>query len=374
MNPLLRQIIAALGFILFCVMVYYFSNLVAYILIAAVLSLLGRPLVAFLRKLRIGRFSLGKGGSALIGLIVIWLTVLVFFSFLIPLVAKEVSQLSTINSDEVIRYLDNSMAQLKAKYPGLIPVLPGDGHLQPYLEKQFTSLINVGRVSSLFSSVANWAGNIFLMVASVSFILFFFLKDENLFSSWILVLVPVKMEEKTASAMGKVSELLKRYFIGMLLEILGVMLLTVIGLTIAGLSFGDAVIVGVFAGLLNTIPYIGPWIGGLFGLIVVVANNLNNSFLDVTLPLMLFVLIVVMVVQFIDNMFFQPIIYSSSVKAHPLEIFFVILMAGSFAGIPGMILAIPAYTVIRTIAGEFLSEFKLIRSLTAQASLNEKAE
>ena len=164
--------------------------------------------------------------------------------------------------------------------------------------------------------------------------------------------------------MDSVSFLLKRYLIGILLQILGVMILSVIGFTIIGMEFSHAVVVGVFAGLINVIPYIGPWVGALFGLVVVVANNLGSNFTGVTLPLMIGVVIVVMVVQFIDNMVFQTIIYSNSVRVHPLEIFFVTLIAGSLAGIPGMILGIPTYTVLRVIAGEFLSEFKVIQSLT----------
>ena len=152
--------------------------------------------------------------------------------------------------------------------------------------------------------------------------------------------------------------------IGMVLEVFGVMILSIAGFTIAGLGFGHAVVVGVFAGILNVIPYIGPWIAGVFGLVVAVANNLNSSFTDVTLPLMFWMLVVVMVVQFIDNMIIQTVIYSSSIKAHPLEVFFVIMMAGSIAGIPGMILGIPVYTVLRVIAGEFLSEFKIVQQLT----------
>jgi len=123
-------------------------------------------------------------------------------------------------------------------------------------------------------------------------------------------------------------------------------------------------VVGVFAGLINVIPYIGPWVGALFGLVVVIANNLGSNFMGVTLPLMIGVVIVVTVVQLIDNMVFQTVIYSNSIRVHPLEIFFVTLIAGSLAGIPGMILGIPAYTVLRVIAGEFLSEFKVIQSLT----------
>ena len=152
--------------------------------------------------------------------------------------------------------------------------------------------------------------------------------------------------------------------IGMLFQMLGVMVISTLGFTVIGLGFSHAVVVGVFAGLINVIPYIGPWIGALFGLVVALSSNLDASFTAVTLPLMVMIVIVVMVVQFIDNMIFQTIIYSNSIKAHPLEIFFVTMIAGTLAGIPGMILGIPAYTVLRVIASEFLSEFKVIKSLT----------
>ncbi|MEZ5197758.1 MAG: AI-2E family transporter [Bacteroidales bacterium] len=72
-----------------------------------------------------------------------------------------------------------------------------------------------------------------------------------------------------------------------------------------------------------------------------------------------------LVANLIDNMILQPLIYSTSVKAHPIEIFLVILMAGSLAGIPGMILAIPGYTVLRIIAKQFFSQSKLVQKITA---------
>jgi len=178
------------------------------------------------------------------------------------------------------------------------------------------------------------------------------------------VLAPGKYEERVEKLMDSVSVLLKRYMIGLLLQMLGIMILSTFGFTVIGLGFSHAVVVGVFAGLINVIPYIGPWIGALFGLVVALANNLHSSFMDVTLPLMTMIVVVVMVVQFIDNMIFQTVIYSNSIQAHPLEIFFVTMIAGSLAGIPGMILGIPAYSVIRVIASEFLSEFKVIKSLT----------
>ena len=59
----------------------------------------------------------------------------------------------------------------------------------------------------------------------------------------------------------------------------------------------------------------------------------------------------------------QPTLYSERVKAHPLEIFLVILIAGSLAGIVGMLLAIPSYTVLRVFAKEFFSQYRLVRQL-----------
>jgi predicted PurR-regulated permease PerM len=65
-----------------------------------------------------------------------------------------------------------------------------------------------------------------------------------------------------------------------------------------------------------------------------------------------------------DDFVLQPTIYSERVKAHPLEVFLVILTAGHVAGITGMLLAIPSYTVIRVLAKEFFSEFALVQKLT----------
>jgi predicted PurR-regulated permease PerM len=364
MDQRIKNIIIALAIVLFGFLVYYFSYILTYILIAAVLALIGRPLVIKYQQIRIRRFKTGKSGDAAMTLLTLWIALISFFGFLIPMVVSEVDQLSTINVAEVITYVNNALTQLKVNFPQFAPNIPQGGNIETYLQLQLKGLLNVNQVSSLFGSVTNVLGNIFLMVFSVSFILFYFLKEEDLFRNWILVLAPTNYESRVSNVMDKVGDLLKRYMIGMVLEVFGVMILSIAGFTIAGLGFGHAVVVGVFAGILNVIPYIGPWIAGVFGLVVAVANNLNSSFTDVTLPLMFWMLVVVMVVQFIDNMIIQTVIYSSSIKAHPLEVFFVIMMAGSIAGIPGMILGIPVYTVLRVIAGEFLSEFKIVQQLT----------
>jgi predicted PurR-regulated permease PerM len=131
-----------------------------------------------------------------------------------------------------------------------------------------------------------------------------------------------------------------------------------------GLGFDKALIIGLIVGLFNVIPYLGPYIGAFTGLLLGIANNLELDFYSQLLPMLGYMMIVFITVQVIDNVLFQPLIYGTSVMAHPLEIFLVILAAGYLAGIVGMILAIPTYTVLRVIAKEFFNQYKVIKKLT----------
>jgi predicted PurR-regulated permease PerM len=80
------------------------------------------------------------------------------------------------------------------------------------------------------------------------------------------------------------------------------------------------------------------------------------------------------ITHLIDNILFQPVIFSNSVKAHPLEIFIVILAAGFAAGIPGMIFGIPGYTVVRVFAREFFNNFKAVQKITSSLAPGEPVE
>src|SRR5690606_27255759 len=140
-----------------------------------------------------------------------------------------------------------------------------------------------------------------------------------------------------------ISNLLRRYSIGLLAEIFMVMLLVTIGLTLVGLGFNHAAVIGLVCGMFNVIPYLGPWMRAIVGWLICASLTIDADFMRHTLPTLGFMTLVFASVQLIDNVLFQPFIYSSSVKAHPLEIFIVILAAGSMAGIVGMILAIPVY-------------------------------
>ena len=99
-------------------------------------------------------------------------------------------------------------------------------------------------------------------------------------------------------------------------------------------------------------------------LLLTMSSFLGADFSSVILPKSIYVMIGFVIGQLIDNFFSQPYIFSKSVKSHPLEIFFVILSAGTLLGPVGMIVAIPVYTAIKVILKEFLSENKIVKSLT----------
>ena len=363
MNKTAKYIFISLGLILLGYILWYFKSIVAYILISAVLSLIGHPIVRFLRRLKIKNFHLSQTLSATLTLIFLWVIFLSFFRFFIPLIINEANELSSINIHGLIQSLQNPIEKLQILF-NKFQIGTNGQSIQDYLTTKFIKIFSISQLSSFFGSFASVVGNLLVAFFSISFITFFFLKETGLFTEGVLAFVPPKKEEGVRRVLHSIKHLLSRYFIGILIEILLIIILVTIGLTIVGIPFNHAIVIGLFTGLLNVIPYIGPYIGAFFGIIIGIAINYNLDFSTQLLPLILYMTLVFIIVQIIDNVLFQPLIYSSSVKAHPLEIFLVILMAGSLAGIPGMILAIPTYTVIRVIAKEFFSNFKIVGKLT----------
>ena len=86
----------------------------------------------------------------------------------------------------------------------------------------------------------------------------------------------------------------------------------------------------------------------------------------------LIILAIMLTAQLIDNFIYQPLIYSTSIKAHPLEIFIVLLMAGHIGGTIGMLVAVPAYTIVRVIAIRFFYRFKPIQRLVPDLEEEDK--
>ncbi len=364
MSTNFKYILIALGTILLALTLWYFKSIVAYVLIAAVFALIGQPMVDLFSRIQIKRFKPPRALSAAITLAILWTVLVMFFRIFIPLIADQANELSQIDTARVMENLEKPISTVEKIMNGA--TLPGQetSSIKDYISDKIVNVFNVSILSDFFASITGALGDLFIALFSITFITFFFLKEEGLFGVIIMTATPTKHEKRMKHFLDTVTKLLIRYFVGIGLEVILVMTFISIGLTIVGLNFSTALVIGLFAGLINVIPYVGPIIGALFGLIIGIVSNIQLELFSELLPLVGYIALVFLIVQVLDNVFFQPLIYSSSVNAHPLEIFLVISIAGSTAGITGMIVAIPVYTILRVFGKEFFNNFKVVKKLT----------
>jgi predicted PurR-regulated permease PerM len=359
-----RSLLMLAGVILLGLLVWRFSSIVAYILIASVLALITRPLVRLLGKIRIGRWQIPVSLRALITLLSIWALFFGFFRVFIPLVANEAQELSSIDTALIIEAFEKPIVNLEQWYEKLN--LRGEDGLTLREEMQggLVSVLNITVITDLIATLASILGNFAWAIFAISFITFFLLREDRLITEYIVTVVPEKKVEAFRHALDSTKHLLRRYFLGILLQMTGILILVTLGMTIVGVGFRHGLVIGLLAAVLNIIPYLGPWIGAFLGILLGIATHLDMDITTQLLPLIGYMTLVFAITQLTDNLVFQPVIFGTSVYAHPIEIFIVIMMAGSLAGIVGMILAIPSYTVIRVFAKEFFNNFRVVQKLT----------
>lgn len=340
---------------------WYFRSVLVYVVLAFVVSLISHPLVRLLSKIKIKGKTMPDWLLAIISILIVIGGLVFIVTQVIPVITgiiRQASFFSNIRMPEISQF----NGWVKEKIPGIPEDYDALGLVMGYL-KGFTSSLSV---TSIVGSVASVVASIAVGLFSVAFISFFFVKDENLFGNIIAALTPDRYEEEMRDAIGDIKHLLSRYFVGLILEMLCVAFVDFVGLwAIARVGFIYALGIGFIAGLLNIIPYIGPLIGEVLGVLLCVVLKYGTGVgLNVNIwAFALIVLAIMFAAQLIDNFVLQPLIYSTSIQSTPLEIFIVILIAGHMGGAMGMLAAIPAYTVIRVIAGRFFYDKKVVKRL-----------
>jgi len=361
MKNINRNLLIGVGVLIFFAMCYYFSSIVAYVIISWVLAMVGQPLMRFFGKIKIGKLKVGRGLSAILVLLTYLIIIVVLGSLFIPLIIKQASNLAEVEYSEIANALSVPLNQFKAWLMSY-GLVDGDFYLDEEIKKGIPNWFQPSQLTDFFSSIISTAGSALINTFSVIFITFFFLKDDGLFLDFLQSIVPTKYETKVKRSLVDISKMLTRYFGGVLIQITFITLFVSIGLSVFGVK--NALLIGFFAALINVIPYIGPIIGAAFGVFITITSNIGVDFYSEMLPMILTVAGVFAAMQMLDNFILQPFIFSNSVMAHPLEIFIIILMGAQLNGIVGMVLAIPFYTVLRVVARAFLSEFKLVKKMT----------
>ncbi|HPM88594.1 MAG TPA: AI-2E family transporter, partial [Bacteroidales bacterium] len=256
MKPLFRNILIFFAVVLLLAAAWYFRSIVVYILVSGVLSIMGRPLVDLFSSIRIRKWGFPRTLAALLTLIIIWGLIILFFLIFVPLVTKQINYFSTLETEKIVSLVEKPIKFIEDLIRSVGRNMNSDFSVQEFINQKLSEILDIEKVKGFLGSLLGVLGNIAVAVFSITFITFFFLKDQHLFFESILMWVPDKYTEGFTHALYSIKNLLTRYFIGILIQCTCVMILIDIGMTIAGIDFQQALVMGLIIGILNVIPYI----------------------------------------------------------------------------------------------------------------------
>lgn len=350
-NGILRAVAVFVGIGILGYFLYAIQAVIIYIIIAGVLALIARPFILFLRR-RLKLPNLAAVISTMILMLGFVISLIILF---IPLIIEQGKNLSLLDIEALKNNIQSIYNEITSFFLKKEIDILGEPKNTDFT-KQFHELPNF--LNFFIGGLGSLSAGLF----SILFIVFFFMKDSKLLKKSIMVLLPDDSEERFSDSLEQINELLSRYFIGLLIQLLILFILYTIILLI--FQIPNAVVIAFLCALFNLIPYAGPLIGAIVIFILSMISNIGTDFQTMIFPTSLWILFWYTLAQFLDNLVSQPLIFSKTTKSHPLEIFLVIIICGILFGIIGMMVAIPSYTSLKVILKEFLSENKIVKSLT----------
>ena len=186
MSKLQRYIIAAAITAIVVFLVWYFSNVVTYILISAVLAIIGKPLTDLLTGLHLGRSKLRipKAIAALITLIVIWLVIIGLFWLFVPTLFQKINEFSSLNVSQIITSFQEPLLAVEHFIESVFSIPDQDFSLIESIASQFRPLLDVNVINNLLSSIVGTIGTLLVAIFSISFIPSFSSKRAISFTKW----------------------------------------------------------------------------------------------------------------------------------------------------------------------------------------------
>lgn len=327
----------------------FFSTLFGPIIAAGFLFYMLNPLVKLLMKLHVPR------RMAIVLLFVLLLAaVALVFAAIIPNLIEQVTQVvdnfpgflselrksstAFLNTPLLRRFnLTESLTQLKLDPATILrSVLSG--------------------VSNNIGGVVSSVGSVVISALTVPVMLYYFLQDGHKLIPNIQRFFPNRLNDQISDVLTKMNETISHYVAGEALELLFVGTFTGLGYLIIGMPY--ALLLGVVAGFMNIIPYLGPYIGLAPALIIASTISWEQAAL---------VCVVVVIVQQLDGNFIYPNVVGKALDIHPLTIIILLLVVGNLWGIIGMIIGVPIYAVVKTVVQYWHS----IRVLREKGELTE---
>lgn len=351
-RPVIYLLIAVF---LFSLIGWYFSNITLYFIFSLVISAILRPLTNRINSIHLMGRHIPRWLSILLSFTLVINLIFLISLLFVPLISAQIQVISSYDLDFLYEKIQNPIGKVEdllIQY-GIVKNEPGFLIMQ--VRENLVSSFGKVNFQGLINAILNTTSSLLISIMAVSFITFFLLLENGMLRRNLMNLIPNAYFELSVSTFNKVEKLLSNYLVGLLIQITSIFSLAAIGLTLMDIDY--AITIALFAAVANLIPYAGPILGATFGVIVGLSTGDFNQSNEITL-MILKILSVFAMVQVTDNVILQPLIFSKSVKAHPLEIFVVIFAGAKIAGILGMIFAIPVYTIIRVSFMEFYIGYK----------------
>ena len=336
--------------------VFYFTNIFTYLVLSLVLAAILRPMVERIHGTHFFNINPPRWLAIFVAYAALGGLIFLFVVLFIPLINDQVGIISGLDYEQVIgevvapvRSIESFMIDknLTNEPPGFL--------VETIRESVADGIANI-QVQNILNSILSTTSSLFIGMLALAFITFMLLYEKGLLRNNIISNIPNQYFEVSIGALNKIEKLLSNYLLGLTFQVFMIFSIAAIGLSILGVKY--ALTIALFAAFANLIPYAGPIFGSTFGIIVGLSTGSDLITTNDYVFLVLKIVGVFSVVQLTDNILLQPLIFSKSVKVHPLEIFVIIFAGASIAGIPGMIAAIPAYTIIRVSITELRKGYK----------------
>ncbi len=324
---------------------YLFSTILALIIISILVSMIFNPIVDFIEK---------KGFTRWLAVLLTFSTtgalLFIGFSYFVPKIAGQLNTLSKAISPENLNMM---IGQTEKTFKTIFPFASSVNFVERFTNfLQSVVLGWVNNLSNIFYSLVS----VIAILVIVPFMTFFMLKDNVKILRGVMNIMPNKYFEVSYWVIKKISIQLSRFVRSWILDAFFVGLMSGVGLAILGIN--NAASIGFIAGVGHLIPYFGPIIGGIPAIAISLIQFGNFSMLPNIVLLFL-------IIYTIDNGFIQPNVFSKGTDLHPLVIIILIMIGSELLGIFGMLLAVPAATVLKTAAREIYfgyKNYKIIRA------------
>lgn len=344
---------------LFKPVVDFFAVIMLPIVISALLYYLLKPFVDFFEK----QFKLKRTLAIALVFIIVIALLIWGIAVLVPAVENQFSNFM-LNLPTYIEDIEHQLTRLLENRE----LNDFTIELQKVINDLSENIISYAqRISSSF---VTWAGDFASTVARVAvailispFILFYLLRDGDQLKGYVTQFLPPKLRQPTTRVLTKINKQLSGYVQGQVLVAVAVGIMFAVMYSIIGLRY--SVTLGIIAGFLNLVPYLGSFIAQIPVFILAAISG----------PTMILkVIIVFMIEQTMEGRIVSPLVLGSKLSIHPITILFVLLTAGSLFGVWGVFLAIPIYASVKVIAIEIFDWYKVVSGLYKADFIEENSE